>query len=106
MRTTNARTPCSSRSFVDEVVDRGNFGPELEPCDAGGRHDQGRALEREADEGDLRVVDLVDLVRREDRVLSAFVEHVRGQILEERAAEWRPVLAAVDRMTAVAAELV
>ncbi len=90
----------------DEVVDDADLGPELQAGDACRRHDQRGALEREADERDLRVPDLADLVRRQDRVLRAFVEDVRGEVLEERAAERRAVLAAVDGMTAVAAELI
>jgi hypothetical protein len=56
--TTNALTPCS-RELSHERVDGRDLGPELEARDADGVTIGRRALERQADERDLRVVDLL-----------------------------------------------
>ena len=49
----------------------------------------GVRLEGHADERDLRVADLLDLVGREDRAVRAGEEHVGREVLEERAGERR-----------------
>ena len=92
--------------LVDQRVDRHHLGPELESRDGARRHDRRRGLERETDEGDLRVAGLADLVRRQDRVVRAGVEDVRGEVLEDRPTERRAVLATVDGMASGAAVLV
>src|SRR5689334_8429572 len=92
--------------MLDERVHGRDLRPELEPLDRARRHDRRGSLERQPDEADLRVVDLANLVRRQDRLIRAAVEDVRREVLEERAAERGAVLTPVDGMAAGAAELV
>ena len=103
------RTPARAalfRSRSTSPVDGGNLGPELEPLDGAGCHDRRRALKGEADEGNLRVAGLAHLVGREDGPVGVLEEDVRGEVLEQRAAERRAVLTAVNGMAAVATALV
>ena len=67
IRMTNARTPFSLRSFRTSALVVSTSSPEVEAGDARRRDDVGCPLEGEADERDLRVVDLPDLVRRAGR---------------------------------------
>ena len=91
---------CFSRGT--SAFDRVGLVEELEPGDAGRRDDQRRALEGLADERDLRAAEpLTDLDTRQQRVVRVRVDHVRREVLEDRAVERRRV-AAVDRVAASA----
>ena len=63
IRTTNARTPCSFRSFWTSALIVSTSSRNSRPATPVGVTIVGRPLERQADERDLRVVDLPDLVR-------------------------------------------
>src|SRR6185503_2104705 len=76
------------------------------PLDGARRDDGGRALEGQPDERDLRPADPADLVGREDRLVRAREEDVRGEEREQRASVRSAVLAAVDGVAPVTAELV
>ena len=60
----------------------------------------GRALERQADEGDGDAFEISDLVRREQRLASLRVDGAGGKIAERRALEGMRPLATVDGMAA------
>ena len=84
----------------DERVDRVGLVVEFETLDAGRAHDDRRALEGQADEGDLGAVEVLDRVGREERLVRRGVDDVGGEEVEVGAAERRAVLAAVDRVAA------
>src|SRR3954466_1007247 len=71
---------------------------ELEPLDAGRRHDGRRALEREADEADVDAAEPPDREGREDRPARRRADDVGGEEAEVRAGEavLAPVAVAVD----------
>ncbi len=85
-RRTRAR-PARCAASATSALTVGTSGRNSRPATPAGVTIVGVALERQADERDLRVVDLLDLVGRQDRRVGALVEHVRGEILEDRTRE-------------------
>ncbi len=75
---------------------------EIDRADARRRDDRRRRHRRHADDPDLDAVEVMDGVRREDRVAAVLVGHVRREEVERRPAVGVAVAAAVHRMAAVA----